>query len=435
MRPIIQRCLRGSPRVVLALAAGGLTLPAPGALQGQQYAPPVAVASRQGWIGIIYDGDGRGAPALRTMDGHTGLVVVDVVAGSPAMGADLRPGDLILAMDGESLSSGSRRMLLLREGETVRVRLLREGRVLESRLVAGPRPPESVLAGLQSRAARVDSLRIRIIQEMDSLLERDQRLGRSHSIINLYHSDMGGEPVHRVRSPRPDGEAPPSPGVSLSWVFENAGADGVGVPFGAFVLSRNRVEGLVTELQGVRGALEELRAEEMAHQRELALRQVDEGSSIRADAALQRVREARRQLLAEAQRLEGEMRMEGRRSIEREAPPLPPWTPLPAPAETRRPLSPYVLGQRVVAGAEVTALNPELAAYFGGEEGLLVLLVLPGSPASEAGFQAGDIVTRMGDRRVETVDQARSALESSSQGPIPVTLVRRGRSVMVNLPR
>jgi serine protease Do len=83
----------------------------------------------------------------------------------------------------------------------------------------------------------------------------------------------------------------------------------------------------------------------------------------------------------------------------------------------------------------VTPLNPDLAGYFGGEEGLLVLQVIPGSPAAEAGFVAGDIITRMGDRRVLDVEQARAALERSPRGPIPVTLVRRGRSVLVDLPR
>lgn len=464
----IQRRLRGTPRVVCALAAGGLMVASPVALQAQRTAPVVSEATRPGWIGIVYDANDRGAPALQVVAGRTGLVVKDVVAGSPAVDAGLRAGDVLLALDGQPLAPTSAGMLQVQSGQSLRIQLLRDGRVVESRLVAAPRPPESVLAGL-GRSARVDSLRVHIIQEMDSLLERDERLGRSHSIISIYHSDAQGVPMVVVREPQPAGAAPsppstpsppgsprqppdpalpfrfqttrePGPGgeeirVSWGWASEGAGAESGGVPFGTFALSSDRVDALVAELQEVRGSLEALRAEERARQRELAAQPRTAAQAARTESALERVREAQRRLLDEAQRLEREMRTEGRRSLDRELPAPPAWTPMTFPTVTLRPLSPYVLGQRMVAGAEVTALNPDLAEYFGGEEGLLVLQVISGSPAAEAGFQAGDIVTRMGDRRVQTVDQARMALESSGQGPIPVTLVRRGRSVLTTLPR
>lgn len=469
-----RRRLRGTPGVVLALAAGGLLLSGPPPLQGQEVAP-TAASARQGWIGIVYDGDAQGAPMVQAVSGRSGLVVKDVVAGSPAVEAGLRPGDVIVAMDGRPFTASSSGMLRVQAGQTLRLRIVRDGRVLESSLVAAPRPSEAVIAGLQGRTARVDSLRIRIIQEMDSLLERDERLGRSHSIISLYRSADEEVPVVLVRGPQPPGAAPRAPvaapgsrsappapplptqgvepvfpfrfevressggqgaGTSVSWGWISAGVgEGAGgVPFGTFVLSTDRVDGLVAQLQEVRGSLEALRAEEFARQRELNERRQRGDQVVRNDAALQRVREAQRALLNEAERLEREMREEGRRSIERELP-SPAWTPLNLPSLTLRPASPYVLGERMVAGAEVTALNPDLAEYFGGEEGLLVLQVIPGSPAAEAGFEAGDIVTRLGNRRVQTVDGARMALESSGQGPIPVTLVRRGRSVLVTLPR
>lgn len=459
---------RGGPGIALLLA-GGLLLPGTGAVQGQQGSPARTVEASRGWIGIVHEGDGQGAPALHEFPGgHTGLVVKDVVAGSPARAAGLRPGDVILAMDGRPLAPATPTMLQVRDGQAVQLRLLRDGRVVETRLVAARRPSEPELVALGERTARVDSLRVHIIQEMDSLLERDQRLGRSHSIISIFRLEEEGRPVVVVQAPRspeastggPAVPAPPPapPGVRepvfpfrfevtgegapsggdrpepWGWVSGLMGQEPGGVPFGTFVLSRDRVDGLVEELKAVRGSLEALQAEERARERQRGSGEAGrEGSRLETD--LQRVRDAQRRLHAEAQRLEREMRLEGQRSLRREAQVPPAWTPAVAPPVPGRPLSPYVLGQRMVAGAEMTALNPDLAEYFGGEEGLLVLDVVSGSPAAEAGILVGDVVTRMGDRAVRTLDEARLAVESSGHGPIPVTLVRRGRSILATLPR
>jgi hypothetical protein len=454
----------GIPSLILVLV-GGLMLPCGVGAQVQQPLPGGSATSRPGWIGIVYDAEVGGAPALRQFPGdHTGLLVKDVVEGSPALEAGLRPGDVLLALDGRPLASAFPGMLQVRDGQRILLRLLRDGAVVEAPLVAAPRPATLARGGGQERSARVDSLRVRIIQEMDSLLERDQRLGRSHSIVSIFRWEEEDGPMVVVReSPSPPAtpSPPPVPGrgtetalpfrvqattqreapeggetlVLRGWLSEGAGQDSRGLPFGAFVLSRDRVDGLVAELQAVRGSLEALRVQERARERELATELRTRGEGNPSDATLERVREAQRRLLEEAQRLEREMRLEGRRSIQRETPAPPAWTPASPPSPPARPPSPWVLGQRMVAGAEVTSLNPDLAEYFGGEEGLLVLQVLPGTPAADAGLQAGDVVTRLGDRRVRTVDQARGALEATPPGAIPVTLVRRGRSVLTTLPR
>jgi len=95
--------------------------------------------------------------------------------------------------------------------------------------------------------------------------------------------------------------------------------------------------------------------------------------------------------------------------------------------------TPYGWGQRVLAGAELTPLDADLREYFQGEDGLLVTQVAPGSPAREAGIRSGDIVIRLGNRRVRTVPEARAALEEV-RGRIPITLVRHGETVLVSLP-
>jgi membrane-associated protease RseP (regulator of RpoE activity) len=392
----------------------------PGAAQAQQARTLAPASPPRGWIGIVYDGDVQGRPALQRVGGSTGLLVREVVPGSPALAAGLRSGDILLAVDGREVGRGAPEALQVRAGQPLLLQILRDGRILESRLVAAQRPPDFPSFSDPSRLARVDSLRVRIIQEMDSLLLREQQLGESRSIVTLFRNRDGGEPTvavlqtRNLHNPSAAGESPRGPGPYRVEIRSLAGTGGEGadrdwtalplaepregVPFDAFVLRGEVMSGLARELQAVRGAMAALRVEELAGQRGLLQQQ--------------------EQLLAEAQRLQGVMRAEARAS---------------APAS--RPLSPYLLGQRVLAGAEVTPLNPDLAGYFGGEEGLLVLQVIPGSPAAEAGFVAGDIITRMGDRRVLDVEQARAALERSPRGPIPVTLVRRGRSVLVDLPR
>jgi membrane-associated protease RseP (regulator of RpoE activity) len=409
---------RGRGPAVLAAMLGILApMLAPGAAPAQEARTLAPASPPRGWIGILYDADEQGRPALQRVGGRTGLLVREVVPGSPALAAGLRSGDILLAIDGRGVAGGAPDALQVRAGQPLLLQLLRDGRVLESRLVAAQRPPDFPSFSNPSRLARVDSLRIRIIQEMDSLLLQEQRLGESRSIVTLFRNGDGGEPtvtVLRTRDLRNSPDAVGAPrgpgpyrvevrgltgtGADREWTTLSRVEPREGVPFEVFVPRGDVMDGLARELHAVRGAMEALRAEEWGGQQGV-LRQQE-------------------QLLAEAQRLQGGMRAEARAS---------------APAS--RPLSPYLLGQRVVAGAEVTPLNPDLAGYFGGEEGLLVLQVIPGSPAAEAGFVAGDIITRMGDRRVLDVEQARAALERSPRGPIPVTLVRRGRSVLVDLPR
>ena len=93
-------------------------------------------------------------------------------------------------------------------------------------------------------------------------------------------------------------------------------------------------------------------------------------------------------------------------------------------------------GQRVVAGAEVTPLNPDLARYFGTESGVLTVEVLEDTPAARGGLRGGDVIVRVGDEGVSSVAQLRTALELGYRSPpVPVTVIREGREMQLLLPR
>lgn len=85
------------------------------------------------------------------------------------------------------------------------------------------------------------------------------------------------------------------------------------------------------------------------------------------------------------------------------------------------------LGQRAVAGAELSEMNDGLAAYFQVGEGLLVLRVMPGTPAARAGLEAGDVVVRAAGEPVRSIDDLRFAVAAHREnGPIELEIVRAG---------
>jgi S1-C subfamily serine protease len=100
-----------------------------------------------------------------------------------------------------------------------------------------------------------------------------------------------------------------------------------------------------------------------------------------------------------------------------------------------RPLTPYLLGRNRVAGAEVIDLRPELAAYFQGVEGgVLVVDVAPQTPAAIAGIIPGDVITHLHQVTVRTVEDLRFGV-SQAGATLPITLVRRGTDLQVLLRR
>jgi C-terminal processing protease CtpA/Prc len=98
--------------------------------------------------------------------------------------------------------------------------------------------------------------------------------------------------------------------------------------------------------------------------------------------------------------------------------------------ESQRPGSHIILGQRFVAGAQFTPLNPELAEYFQADEGVLVTEVLEGTPADEAGLQAGDVIVRVGSEPVTSLEDLRFALGYLDR-PLRLQVIRQGSPVEI----
>jgi len=93
---------------------------------------------RRAYLGIA--GGSRPLPPrlARELSRATGVEIVEVVAGSPAAAAGLRPEDLIVAVDGvavEKVDDVQRLMVGDRIGATVELDVLREGRRIALRLV------------------------------------------------------------------------------------------------------------------------------------------------------------------------------------------------------------------------------------------------------------------------------------------------------------
>ena len=83
-------------------------------------------------------------------------------------------------------------------------------------------------------------------------------------------------------------------------------------------------------------------------------------------------------------------------------------------------------------GIEAHELEDDgLASYFGAKkgEGVLVLSVDDESIAGKAGVKPGDIISRLGDERIEDTGDVRSALSEYDEGDtFDITVVRHGKS-------
>lgn len=67
-------------------------------------------------------------------------------------------------------------------------------------------------------------------------------------------------------------------------------------------------------------------------------------------------------------------------------------------------------------GISMQELTAELQEQFGVDNGVLVNDVLEGQPAAEAGIQAGDVITKVGDKEVETPHDLQFAVLQYSPG-------------------
>jgi membrane-associated protease RseP (regulator of RpoE activity) len=90
------------------------------------------------------------------------------------------------------------------------------------------------------------------------------------------------------------------------------------------------------------------------------------------------------------------------------------------------------LGAHALAGARLTPLNEDLAAYFEAERGVLVTDVEDGTPAARAGLLGGDVIVAVNGNDVNDVpDVHRHA--ARAEGPIELSVMRRGERRTIRL--
>jgi membrane-associated protease RseP (regulator of RpoE activity) len=94
-----------------------------------------------------------------------------------------------------------------------------------------------------------------------------------------------------------------------------------------------------------------------------------------------------------------------------------------------------MFGARAIAGAELTPLNPALGEYFGTEDGLLVVRVPEGTPAAEAGLQAGDVIVGADGRDIGSIDELRRAILRAPERTVRLELIRKRERVEIDFRR
>lgn len=75
-------------------------------------------------------------------------------------------------------------------------------------------------------------------------------------------------------------------------------------------------------------------------------------------------------------------------------------------------------------GVTLQELTPQLADYFGTKDGALVTSVADNSPAAAAGLKAGDIITAVDERSVDSVSDVTMAVARAREDAVSIKVVR-----------
>jgi S1-C subfamily serine protease len=89
-------------------------------------------------------------------------------------------------------------------------------------------------------------------------------------------------------------------------------------------------------------------------------------------------------------------------------------------------------------GVQSQTITPDIADQFGfsTDRGAIIAQVVPGSPADDAGLRRGDVITKFGDKSIDTAEQLVSAVGSDQPGDKVEVVFKRGedeRRVTVTL--
>jgi serine protease Do len=85
-----------------------------------------------------------------------------------------------------------------------------------------------------------------------------------------------------------------------------------------------------------------------------------------------------------------------------------------------------------LVGIEGETLTPQLAAYFGVKEGVLVMTVMPKTPAEKAGLKAGDVILKVGGMPVTAIREI-SGIVRASHRTVSFTIMRNHKELTLNI--
>ena len=95
---------------------------------------------------------------------------------------------------------------------------------------------------------------------------------------------------------------------------------------------------------------------------------------------------------------------------------------------------PRMVTQSRLLGAELEALEGQLAEHFGVKEGVLVRSVDANSPAARAGLKAGDVMVEVAGKAVRDAGQIREAVrDADAAKPVALVVVRNRSRVSLEM--
>lgn len=425
--------MKRAPTFSLGLVLGALTFAVTAPNAGAQVATS---ASDRGWVGVSLSF----STTMSVLGTTTRVEVTDVKEGSPAHAAGVRPGDLLLSVDGHGADDQFGGVLgTLRSGDRVTLAIEREGKRREMQMTAvsrpqelaeGPPPHWTFSVGSDSMADVVframDSLRLQLVQGQDGLV-RVFTVPGAEEVPTSQRSPAAGQIRLRNVGDATGVFGPPRSGEVTVQILPE-----VRPPFSFFLFPGDRTDSLLEEMDQVNRQIRGLRARQTQRSRHLeALRQ-----SVDGDAEFQRLSHELDDAGRRADQLRSAMARVAREEAQGRYGVISPATPEEASRQSAlRPLAPYLLGQNRAAGAQVVGLAPELAEYFHVDGGVLVVDVPEGTPAAEAGVLPGDVITAVDNAAVNSIEQLRLGLSRPGGEPLRLTLVRKGGIVEVTLRR
>ena len=372
-------------------------------------------------------------------------IVTSVIDATPAAMVGVQPGDTLLALDGVALDTGAGRRALagLRAGEPVMLRIGRESGRRELRVTPEARPMSGLfhLTGPTWRATAPSTVQVFRLREEDGAVSEfhfspaSERPAGAGGFV-VFEADENG--VFRLDFGRPDIQVYTHDGrrvelAELERRVREAGPEAVQ----AFAVARmsppgdgTRFEVEIETVRTVRGAEAPRRLILEDPQLASRLESVHRGALIEARTRIDSVLRVQAELARRGE-LPPNVGYAYELRFDEEAPRPPIRVERIAPSATGAPVS----STYRLAGAEFRTMTPELADYFAVDSGVLVLRVIPETPAQRLGLRGGDVIIEVDGTATPDVTILRSLVgELLARGLQPeVKWNRKGRELSGNL--